>query len=324
MAIEVETVLSNYARPITALDLSPEGDKLVLAHPGLRGSPGILALWHARREELLLESPSPSHAGLYGARFARGARTVVYGALDSRQVYEFDTLNQTRRKLELEVPNPRWISIGAQGKWLCVCGDVPRVYDLARQEFVLSQSLPERPSPDGKPSGLVCVSEDATRLLFQMSAPAQIILLNTQSGRVLRRLTGSPPDLQTLAMDAKCRYAAAIEYETRGTFVWNLETGNPHLIELFNARMTHNWCMRFSPTEPRLAIGMTTGFVFSVNLVTGTIEFERKLHEGRVWDLCFSRDGQELYTAGEDGTVNRVHFNAGESTALGLEKPGFE
>jgi WD40 repeat protein len=324
MAIEVETVISNFARPITALDLSPEGDKLVLAHPGLRGAPGRLAIWHARREELLLDSPSASHSGLFGARFARNARTVIYGALDSRQVYEFDTLSASRRKLELEVPNPRWISVGNQGKWLCVCGDIPRVYDLAKQEFMLANALPERPSPDGKPSGLVCVSDDGTRLLFQMAAPAQILLLNAQTGRVLRRLTGTPPDLQALAMDPKSRFAAAIEYETRGTFLWDLETGNPHLPELFNARMTHNWCLKFSPTEPRIAIGMTTGFVFSVNVNTGTIEFERKLHEGRVWDLAFSRDGQELYSAGEDGAVCRVHFSAGESTALGIEKPGFE
>lgn len=320
MAIEVETVLSDPARPVTALDLAPEGDKLVLAHPGLRGDAGRLAIWHARREELLLDSPSPSHAGLFGARFARGARTVVYGALDSRQVYEFDTLSATRRRLELEVPNPRHLCVGNQGKWLAVCGDIARVYDLAKQEFVLGHCLPERPSPDGRPSGLVCVSEDGARLLYQMATPAQVLLLNAQSGRVLRRLTGSPPELQTLGMDAKCRFAAAIEYETRGTFVWDLESGNALWPELFNARMTHNWCLRFSPTHPRLALGMTTGFVFSVNLNSGTVEFERKLHESRVWDLAFSRDGQELYSAGEDGSVCRVRFSVGE----GRDKRGFE
>jgi WD40 repeat protein len=324
MAIEVETVLSDFSRPITALDLSPEGDKFVLAHPGLRGAPGRLAIWHARRAELLLDSPSPSHSGLFGARFARGGRTVVYGALDSRHVYEFDTLSASRRKLELEVPNPRHLCVGNQGKWLGVSGDIARVYDLTRQEFVLSHCLPERQSPDGKPSGIVCISEDGARLLYQMAAPAQVLLLNAQSGRVLRRLTGSPPELQALALDAKCRFAGAIEYETRGTFLWDLESGNPLWPELFNARMTHNWCLRFSPTEARVALGMTTGFVFSVNLGNGAIEFERKLHEGRVWDLAFSRDGQELFTAGEDGTVNRVHFNTGESTSLGLERPGFE
>lgn len=324
MAIEVETVLSNAARPITAIDLTVEGDKFLLAHPGLRGDVGRLAIWHARREELLLESPSPSHSGLFGARFARGGRTIVYGALDSRQIYEFDTLNTSRRKLELEVPNPRHLCVGNGGKWLCVSGDIARVYDLAKQEFVLAHCLPERPSPDGKPSGLVCISEDGARLLYQMAAPAQILLLNAQSGRVLRRLTGSPPDLQALALDARGRYAGAIEYETRGTFLWDLDSGNPLWPELFNARMTHNWCIRFSPTEARVAMGMTTGFVFSVNLNNGVIEFERKLHEGRVWDLAFTRDGQELYSAGEDGTVNRITFNAGESTAIGLEKPGFE
>ena len=67
------------------------------------------AIWHARREELLLESPSPSHSGLFGARFARGGRTIVYGALDSRQIYEFDTLNTSRRKLELDPQNPKII-----------------------------------------------------------------------------------------------------------------------------------------------------------------------------------------------------------------------
>lgn len=324
MATEVQTVLKDYSRPITALDLSPEGDKIVLAHPGLRGGPGRISIWHARREELLLESPSASHSGLFAARFARGGRTVIYGALDSRQVYEFDTLSAARRKLELEVPNPRHLCVGNQGKWLAVCGDVARVYDLARQEFVLAHCLPERPSPDGKPSGLVCVSDDGARLLYQMAAPAHVLLLNAQSGRVLRRLTGSPPELQALAIDARCQFAGAIEYETRGTFLWDLESGNPLWPELFNARMTHNWCMRFSPTEPRLAIGMTTGFVFSVNLTTGTIEFERKLHEGRVWDLAFTRDGQELYTAGEDGAVCQVRFSAGERTDLGLEKHGFE
>jgi WD40 repeat protein len=324
MSIEIHTLVSDPSKPVTALDLTPEGDKLVLAHPGLRGAPGVLALWHARREELIFESPSPSHSGLFGARFARAGKTVVYGALDSRGIYEFELLNQSRRKLDVDVQNPRWLSIGAGSKYLCVAGDTTRVYDLARREFVLTEALPDRPSPDGKPAGLACVSDDGARLVYQMNAPAQLVLFNAQTLRVLRRLTGGPAEVQALAIDPTGQYAGVIEFETRGTFLWRLETGLPHLPELFNAHMTHNWSMRFSPDGKRLALGMTTGFVYAVNLETGHIEFERKLHEGRVWDLCFARDGSELYTAGEDGQVCRINLRAGESTAFGLDRPGFE
>lgn len=324
MAIEIQTLLSDSTRPVTAIDLSPEGDKLVLALPGLRGAPGALALWHTRRDKLLFDSPSPSHSGVYGARFARGGRTVIYGALDSRSVYEFDVLNQSRRKLELEVHNPRWIHVGADGKQLTVSGDVTRVWDLARQDFVLGDALPARPSPDGKPAGLAAVSEDGTRLIYQMCEPAQIVVINAQSLRVLRRLTGGPPEVQSLVMDARCRFAGVIEYESRGTFIWDVQSGLPHLPQVFNAHMTHNWAMRFAPDGERVALGMTTGFVYTVNLRTGSFEFERKLHEGRVWDLCFSRDGSELYSAGEDGALCRIRLRASESTATALDRPGFE
>lgn len=314
MAIEIQTLLHQPARPITALDLAPDGDKLVLALPGLRGAAGALALFHTRRNEVVAESASLSHAGIFGARYARGGRTVIYGATDSRGIYEFDTLSQSRRRLELEVADPRWIHVGGGGKLVSVAGEVTRVWDLTRQQHTLEDAFPARPSPDGALAGLCAVSDDGMRLAFQMTSPAQIVLFNTETLRVLRRLTGGPREIQSLVFDPTRRYLAALEFEANGTFVWDLETGLPHLPGLFNAHMTHNWCMRFSPDGNTLALGMTTGFVYAVDMRSGAMAFERKLHEGRVWDLCFSRDGQELFTAGEDGALCRVLLNADPRT----------
>ncbi|MBV6515789.1 MAG: hypothetical protein HPKKFMNG_01442 [Planctomycetes bacterium] len=335
VAIEIQTLLHNPARPITALDLSPDGDKLALALPGLRGAAGALALFHTRRNEVVVESASLSHAGVFGARFGRGGRTVIYGATDSRGIYEFDTLNHGRRRLELEVSDPRWIHVGGGGKLVSIAGDVTRVWDLTRQEHVFEDAFPARPSPDGALAGLCAVSDDGKRLAYQMTSPAQIVLFNTETLRVLRRLTGGPREIQSLVFDPTRRYLAALEFETNGTFVWDLESGLPHLPALFNAHITHNWCMRFSPDGNTLALGMTTGFVYAVDMRTGVITFERKLHEGRVWDLCFSRDGQELYTAGENGALCHVKFGADDSRSPVMRKvmpmppgspylPGFE
>lgn len=101
-------------------------------------------------------------------------------------------------------------------------------------------------------------------------------------------------------------YLSVLDYFGNGVFIWNIETGERHLPQIFNEHLTT--IVSIDMTKKFIANGYAHRYVTIYDLKTGEEFFSESLHKSRVFSLSFSSNEEWLGSAGQDGSISLVQI----------------
>ncbi len=150
------------------------------------------------------------------------------------------------------------------------------------------------------------------------SPVSPILLMNPETGEIIRRLDGNREFIQSLAFSPDGRLLvsgdAATDYTTmddQDAYVWDVETG-----ERLGVLENHEgWVqsIAFSPDGQTVAIGEATGArIILWDLETFTRTGVLEGHQNWVTGIAFGPDGRYLYSGSRDGGLFQWDVESGE------------
>jgi len=129
--------------------------------------------------------------------------------------------------------------------------------------------------------------------------PGAVLLYDVARNQVVQTLADGPPvAARWLAYDPTGRYLALITSGGTELRLWDVKTGARQLPDL---PLDGFLSLAFHPGGQYLALGKLSGYVKILHIQTGVSVFSARVHNRRVWELAFSRDGQWLLSGGEGG-----------------------
>lgn len=135
----------------------------------------------------------------------------------------------------------------------------------------------------------------------------------TDMGQNVRSvLKGHGASVKTLVVSKNnTLYSSGIDGKV---LAWNLNEANP-LPKVVLKSAIGNLCMAVSANGRLLAVGADNGSIQVVDLnFPDVAPVTLKGHQGTVYDLAFSRDGQQLYSSGSDKNLLMWDLSSGTST----------
>jgi WD40 repeat protein len=113
---------------------------------------------------------------------------------------------------------------------------------------------------------------------------------------------GHSASVKTLVVSPKGNILYSTGSDGR-VFAWNLNEADPSPNTILKNTLG-NLCLAISPNGRLLAVGSDNGIIQVVDLSYPDLApVQLKGHQGTVYDVAFSRDGQQLYSAGSDKTL---------------------
>jgi WD40 repeat protein len=169
-----------------------------------------------------------------------------------------------------------------------------------------------------QPRAVAAISPSESQLALAGSTIEGIDLYDVGSQTVSSRLGKTLNGAHVLKYDPTGRYLALIGGGMKGCTVWDLDR-QATVGEIFcNPGQNNNFCLDLHPRLPFIAFGTFAGYVVLVNLEKNDLTYMEKLHEGQIWDIVFSPDGDHLFVAGDDGVLWRIEMS--EMISLGTSR----
>ncbi len=324
------------SRPITALVITPEGERLVIGN--MDGTVRLRELTTGQSRVL------GNHEGqLTVLRVSPDGRYVASGSAD-RSVRLWELSTGKVRVLRGAQEQIRALDFSPDGQRLAVAsadGEV-RLFSLrAENHRLLPVSTPRTQralvrSPDGR--RLAALSSNGMLSLFDMSADAtplleepgfelgqldfspdgrwlvvagrdgRLHLRDAVTGRAARVLQGASGPYSTLTFSGDGRWlaTAGAHGEVR---LWELASGTPRVL---GTHGKHVFQLAFSPAGGHLASASADGTARVWEVATGDVQVLTG-HESEVRTLAFSPDGKRLVTGSMDHTLRFWNLATGKS-----------
>lgn len=309
MEIKSKTIKLTNRNPIQTLDISPDGKQLVIGQQGDYFGNANLTLWGIKEMQLLAEIEKIKFTSIQSAHFTSDGKTLVYvKSTEDICIYNLET--QEHLDTRLNTANVVWLAPAKKSHRLVTSGIVTEVWDTESLERVWT--MPEYvalPALNLRPA-IADITPDGTQVAVAGRNTSQILIYDLDKDEVTRKLEDGPVQAQWASFEPKLRYFAVIGSLSRGIFVWNIDSGERHLPDIFSSEFDGYWSLGFHPNGEYLAMGTLVGYVSIFRLSDGEIIVSQKAHEGRVWDLGFSPDGKKLISGGDDGIVSILELNA--------------
>jgi WD40 repeat protein len=308
MEIKSKTITLTNRNPIQALDISPDGEQLVIGQQGDYFGNANLTLWGIKEMQLLAEVEKIKFTSIESAHFTSDGKTLVY-VKNAENICLYNLETQEHLDTCLNTANVVWLAPAKKSHRLVTAGIVTEVWDTdtlervwTMPEYVALAALNLRPA-------IADITPDGTQVAVAGKDTSQILIYDLDKDEVTRKLEDGPVQAQWASFGPNLHYFAVIGALSRGIFVWNMESGERHLPNIFNSEHDGYWSLSFHPNGEYLAVGTLVGYVSIFRLSNGEIIVSQKVHEGRVWDLGFSPDGKKLISGGDDGIASILELN---------------
>lgn len=132
----------------------------------------------------------------------------------------------------------------------------------------------------------------------------EVLLYDLQEEKVIDHLSAKFNYPSRIVFDPTGKYLFILDYWAKGVFIWNLQTNNWHMENVFGEKFCHITCIDFDRKNPKnLVMGSLYSEVEMLDFERNEDLFSDKIHEARVYDVFFTPDGKKLISSGEDWQI---------------------
>lgn len=324
MQLEFDRLEHENRELIYTLDASPDGRLLAVGQQSDKEGHAYLTLWDLESRSILrpVEAGRPQRL-IFRCRFAPDGKTLAYVKSDSA-VYFHDVESGETFKPEQPDDNIRWLSYSASANRLVTAGSLVQVWDAERREVLHASEAGAAPAQARDQTVVAALSPDGAQLAVAGDGTGKVSLRDALSGAEIATLVGAPALARWVSFDPHGRYLAVIEFYSHGVFLWDLHSGQRVLTETFGERADGYWALSFHPDGEQLALGTTSDYLTIARLSDGKLIFDQSVHQGRIWDMTYTRDGDRLIFGGDEGVAYVGRLNSSDISIVGGARDGAE
>jgi len=149
-------------------------------------------------------------------------------------------------------------------------------------------------------------SSNENEIFLSGNNTANIQRYNWRENKTVKIINDAPLQMTGCSNSKNMKYMCVAGVIPDGDFLFDVNSGERMLTELFNERFGASKISCFHPNEKIIARGFHYGHVLLNYLETGETVYKDRLHKGDVNSICFTSNGQLLYSAGADGRLNVI------------------
>lgn len=302
MAFEFDKLEHANRQLIYTLDVSPDGRLLAVGQQSDDTDNAYLTLWDLESRSILRAVESVPQRLIFRCRFSPDGKTLAYAKSDAA-VYFHDVESGETFKPEQPDRNVRWLSYAAAANRLVTAGSLVQVWDMERREVIHSSASGAAPTQAPDQTVVAALSPDGTQVAVAGDGTGKVSLRDALSGAETATLEGAPAIARWVSFAPHGLYLAVIEFYSHGVFLWDLRSGQRVLTETFGEQADGFWSLSFHPDGEHLALGTISDYLTIARLSDGKFVFDKSVHEGRIWDMTYTRDGSRLMFGGDEGVA---------------------
>ncbi len=316
MSENLEKVVYQFSAPakcaVNSISFSADNKLLAVAQESAKEESPTLSLVRTDTGECI-------HIIERTKEYSNGVYQVVFDALRNRLIY----ITQINGGFSLNIYNldsgdrksldtfeshivQHSLSLDKHNKYLLVRGLPIKLWNLENDKVIKNILIPKEKVAEEDEANISissAISPDGKHLIVGGIKEGILSLYDTQTEKLVRNYNCPFQRFQQVTFNHTSRQLAAVNWYGNGIFLWNANKGVRILESLFNEDLDLISSIRFSPKKNCLAIGFVSSYVVLYNLDNGSKITADKLHNSRVYDVCFSLDGKLLASAGEDSKI---------------------
>jgi WD40 repeat protein len=175
-----------------------------------------------------------------------------------------------------------------------------RVVDVDSLKTIWHLNIPEKETMSEPP--VVEMFEDGKIVIVNGHNKNMVQCFNIESNEITRDIKDGPLESICMSLGCKEQVLGISSKAPKGNWLWDLNTGQRILPDIFNDRIGGYTSICLHPTKKVLASGSFVGFVALQELTEGKFIFSERIHKSRVSQLLITEDGV-IFSCGEDGSV---------------------
>lgn len=298
-----KTIQTKNNSVIKTFDASIDGSFVIIGRQGDSDGNESLSVWSLNDFGLKVAIENEIEVEIKMARILSDQKTIAY-VKDYREMYFYNIELSKQLDFRISDENTLWLAAAKESQRIVVSGTTLDVWDAQKVEKIWTH-------PDYRFSDdfdydehmIADISPDGATIATAGHNSNQAVIYDIEQGLIVKKLDNAPLQARWAKFSDNLKYFAAMEYFSKGIFIWNLESGEAHLPDEFNQEKEGCWAAAFHPNGEYIAVGYLVGMLSIYSLKDGETVFWQDAHEGRIWDLAFTPDGKKLISGGDDGVV---------------------
>jgi len=310
---EIRRITAPANRPIYSIDTSSNSKLLAIGQQSGPNNSATLSMINIQNEDIvyIIEKTKNKTGSVYQVIFNPHKDELFYVLQRSSdfqlKVFNIDGKRSSKVLHEDDPSISTGLSLDSSGKYLIISSD-KIIKILETERYKASKTIPLQrirfdEANDAEFTISSTISPNAKYVAIGGVEEGHVLLYDLEDGSRLRTLNGPFGRASQIRFDRASKYIAAMDFYGHGIFMWEVSTGKRYLEDIFNEDMPLTYSIRFSYANHHFAAGLVNSYVILYDLISGEELLADKFHEGRVTDICFSKDGKLLISAGEDNQI---------------------
>jgi WD40 repeat protein len=293
MDIKQEIITLANTTPVSALDISPDREKLIIGQQGDDfGTVSNLTLWSIPEKKIIKEILHLPDVKISSARFSNNGKTLFYTiSPKDHDVHIYNLETQEHLEKTFVSMDVSWLAVAKNANRLVTSGMLAQVWDLdiydgcwMMEEYIAFSCNNHIPA-------VADITPDGTKIAVVGMNVNQVYIYDIEQNVIIQTLDEAPKQAIYCCFSPDLRYFAAIgKYGT--CFVWDLNSLERCFLDLFPSDLRGDLSLCFHPSGEYLASGTFVGFISIYRLCDSEIIFSEQAHQGRVWCMKFTPDAR--------------------------------
>jgi WD40 repeat protein len=228
---------------------------------------------------------------------------IVYSSSEL-VISEIEDNAQQTIKSEMPIVDDARFAPNADRIVVCGSGLEVRSHHGRQAIWALGREAPDD-SPDAAPIA-ADISPDGTLVAAVIPGVRGVGLYEPDRRRQIGTLSNAPSGARMVRFDPTGRFVAAVDANGGAAHLWDLKQRQKIEIDVFSLDLSEYLSVAFDREGKRMALGSVAGVITVISIPHGRVVLDRRLVEGRIWDVAFSPITDHLLVGAEDGIARWV------------------